>query len=138
MLQEFIREIVVRIVQRRAVFSCAHSKHSAPEPLGKGAEVLAPFDADDARRSLEAAWRTGIRAVAIVFLHGYRFPEHERLAAALAKQIGFTQISTSHEVSPLMKLVGRGDTTVVDAYLSPILSRYVRRVADELGADIDG
>ena len=102
------------------------------ERVSAQGEVLAPFDADDARRSLEAAWRTGIRAVAIVFLHGYRFPEHERLAAALAKQIGFTQISTSHEVSPLMKLVGRGDTTVVDAYLSPILRRYIDRVASEL------
>ncbi|HMR03935.1 MAG TPA: hydantoinase/oxoprolinase family protein, partial [Candidatus Competibacter phosphatis] len=102
------------------------------ERVSAQGEVLAPFDADDARRSLETAWRAGIRAVAIVFLHGYRFPEHERLAAALAKQIGFTQISTSHEVSPLMKLVGRGDTTVVDAYLSPILRRYIDRVASEL------
>ena len=102
------------------------------ERVSAQGEILAPFDADDARRPLETAWHAGIRAVAIVFLHGYRFPEHERLAAALAKQIGFTQISTSHEVSPLMKLVGRGDTTVVDAYLSPILRRYIDRVASEL------
>ncbi|MGE5202935.1 MAG: hydantoinase B/oxoprolinase family protein, partial [Acidobacteriota bacterium] len=72
-------------------------------------------------------------SLAIVFMHGYRFPEHERQIAALARSIGFTQVSTSHEVSPLMKLVSRGDTTVVDAYLSPILRRYVDRVANELG-----
>ena len=102
------------------------------ERVSAQGEVLAPFDADSARRPLEDAWRAGIRAVAIVFLHGYRFPEHERLAAALARRIGFTQISVSHEVSPLMKLVGRGDTTVVDAYLSPILRRYIDRVASEL------
>ncbi len=102
------------------------------ERVSARGEVLAPFDPDSARRPLEEAWRAGIRAIAIVFLHGYRFPEHERLAAALAKRIGFTQISVSHEVSPLMKLVGRGDTTVVDAYLSPILRRYIDRVASEL------
>ncbi|MGB5062677.1 MAG: hydantoinase/oxoprolinase family protein, partial [Candidatus Competibacter sp.] len=102
------------------------------ERVSAQGEVLVPFDSDNARRPLEEAWRAGIRAIAIVFLHGYRFPEHERLAAALAKRIGFTQISVSHEVSPLMKLVGRGDTTVVDAYLSPILRRYIDRVASEL------
>ncbi|QQS55575.1 MAG: hydantoinase B/oxoprolinase family protein [Candidatus Competibacteraceae bacterium] len=102
------------------------------ERVSAQGEVLAPFDPDSARRPLEDAWRAGIRAVAIVFLHGYRFPEHERLAAALARRIGFTQISVSHEVSPLMKLVGRGDTTVADAYLSPILRRYIDRVASEL------
>ena len=69
------------------------------------------------------------RACAIVFMHGYRFTAHEQAAAALARAIGFTQVSVSHEVSPLMKLVARGDTTVVDAYLSPILRRYVDQVA---------
>src|SRR3546814_14667124 len=68
-------------------------------------------------------------------MHGYRFPAHEKQVAALAREIGFTQVSVSHEVSPLMKLVSRGDTTVVDAYLSPILRRYVDRVAGELDAD---
>ena len=75
----------------------------------------------------------GIRSVAIVFMHGYRFPAHEQAAAALAREIGFTQVSTSYETSPLMKLVSRGDTTVVDAYLSPLLRRYVDQVAAELG-----
>ncbi|WP_332117666.1 hydantoinase B/oxoprolinase family protein [Azorhizobium caulinodans] len=87
------------------------------------------------RAGLEAAKGNGIEAVAIVFMHGYRFPAHEAQVAALAREIGFPQVSVSHEVSPLIKLVGRGDTTVVDAYLSPILRRYVRQVADELGAD---
>src|ERR1700719_1930127 len=76
----------------------------------------------------------GIQAVAIVFMHAYRYPEHESQVAALARQMGFAQVSVSHEVSPLIKLVGRGDTTVVDAYLSPILRRYVARVAGEMAS----
>ncbi len=72
-----------------------------------------------------------------MLLHGYRYPEHERLVAGLAREIGFTQISVSHEVSPLMKLVSRGDTTVVDAYLSPILRRYVDLVAAELATSAE-
>ena len=87
------------------------------------------------RRDLEALARDGIDAVAIVFMHAYRYPAHEQQVAALAREIGFAQVSVSHEVSPLIKLVGRGDTTVVDAYLSPILRRYVARVTEELGAD---
>jgi 5-oxoprolinase (ATP-hydrolysing) len=82
---------------------------------------------------LQAAYDAGIRSCAIVFMHGYRYPHHEQQVAAVARKIGFTQISVSHEVSPLMKLVSRGDTTVVDAYLSPILRRYVDRVASQLG-----
>jgi 5-oxoprolinase (ATP-hydrolysing) len=87
---------------------------------------------ESTRKALETAFDDGIRSVAIVFMHGYRYPKHEREAAGLAEQVGFSQISISHQVSPLMKLVGRGDTTVVDAYLSPILRRYVDRVAGEL------
>ena len=86
------------------------------------------------RTELETAQRDGIKAVAIVFMHAYRYPEHEAQAAALAREMGFPQVSVSHEVSPLIKLVGRGDTTVVDAYLSPILRRYVAQVAEALGA----
>jgi 5-oxoprolinase (ATP-hydrolysing) len=89
------------------------------------------------RRDLEAAKADGIPAVAIVFMHAYRFPEHERAVAALARRIGFPQVSVSHEVSPLIKLVGRGDTTVVDAYLSPILRRYVAQVAGEMKGNAD-
>ncbi|MFS8036871.1 hydantoinase B/oxoprolinase family protein [Xanthobacter sp. AM11] len=84
------------------------------------------------RAELEAARAEGIVAVAIAFMHGYRHPAHERQVAALARQVGFAQVSVSHEVSPLIKLVGRGDTTVADAYLSPILRRYVRQVAEEV------
>src|SRR5438445_5259184 len=75
----------------------------------------------------------GIEAAAIVLMHGYRFPRHERALADIARELGFAQVSVSHEVSPLMKVVSRGDTTVVDAYLSPILRRYVRQVERELG-----
>ncbi len=85
------------------------------------------------RAELQQAWDAGIRSVAIVFMHAWRFPDHERQVAALARDMGFPQVSASHEVSPLIKLIGRGDTTVVDAYLSPILRRYVDRVAGELG-----
>ena len=83
---------------------------------------------------LSRALADGIKAVAIVFMHAYRFPEHERRVARLARELGFPQVSVSHEVSPLIKLVGRGDTTVVDAYLSPILRRYVAQVAEEMAS----
>ena len=82
-------------------------------------------DLDAVRAALETAQADGIKAVAIVFMHAYRYPAHEQQVAALAREMGFPQVSVSHEVSPLIKLVGRGDTTVVDAYLSPILRRYV-------------
>jgi len=97
-------------------------------------DELTPIDLDGARVGLTTAYKGGIRSCAIAFLHGYRNPAHERAVAEVAREIGFTQVSVSHEVSPLMKLVGRGDTTVVDAYLSPILRRYVDRVASELGS----
>ncbi|RWF05894.1 MAG: 5-oxoprolinase [Mesorhizobium sp.] len=86
------------------------------------------------RPAIEQARADGIDAVAIVFMHAWKYPDHEKAVAKVCRKIGFSQISVSHEVSPLIKLVGRGDTTVVDAYLSPILSRYVQRVAGELGA----
>ena len=87
------------------------------------------------RAALTAALSDGIKAVAIVFLHAYRHPAHEQRVAALARELGFPQVSVSHEVSPLIKLVGRGDTTVVDAYLSPIIRGYVAHVAEDLRAD---
>ncbi len=95
--------------------------------------VEASPDLAAVRADLQDAWDAGIRSVAIVFMHAWRYPEHERQVADLARAMGFPQVSVSHEVSPLIKLVGRGDTTVVDAYLSPILRRYVDRVAGELG-----
>ena len=100
--------------------------------LADGSE-LKPVDTEALCPELESVYADGIRACAIVLVHGYRYPEHEQQAAELAREIGFTQVSVSHEVSPLIKLVGRGDTTVVDAYLSPILKRYVAQVASELG-----
>ncbi|MGH6886190.1 MAG: hydantoinase/oxoprolinase family protein, partial [Geminicoccales bacterium] len=102
------------------------------ERIGARGEVLLPLDEALARADLEKAFRNGFRSIAIVFMHGYRYTQHEARVAALAKEIGFTQISVSHLTSPLMKLIGRGDTTVVDAYLSPILRRYVEQVAAEL------
>ena len=96
-------------------------------------EELVPVDLDGARQALEEAKRDGIESVAIVFVHGYRHHDHEIEVARLAREVGFGQVSVSHEISPLMKLVGRGDTTVVDAYVSPILRRYVDRIRDELG-----
>src|SRR5947209_1142416 len=87
------------------------------------------------RADLALAWADGIRSVAIVFMHAWRYPAHEASVAALARDMGFPQVSVSHEVSPLIKLVGRGDTTVVDAYLSPILRRYVDQVAAEMAGE---
>lgn len=95
-------------------------------------QELIPIDRADLRSKLRATFDRGIRAVAIVFMHGYRYHDHEVAVAELAREVGFTQVSCSHEVSPLMKLVSRGDTTVVDAYLSPILRRYVDQVANQL------
>ncbi len=95
-------------------------------------------DLSAARQALADAARDGIKAVAIAFMHAYRHPEHERRVATLAREMGFPQVSVSHEVSPLIKLVGRGDTTVVDAYLSPILRRYVAQVDRALDARSSG
>ena len=95
-------------------------------------EVIMELDHDEAYTKLQRVFDEGIRACAIVFLHGYRFHGHEKIVSDMARQIGYTQVSTSHETSPLMKLIGRGDTTVVDAYLSPVLRRYVDQVAGHL------
>jgi 5-oxoprolinase (ATP-hydrolysing) len=102
------------------------------ERIGAAGEVLVPLNYEALLADLHRASAAGFRSVAIVFMHAYRYPQHEQRAFDIAKQVGFEQISVSHQVSPLMKLVGRGDTTVVDAYLSPILRRYVGRVAAEL------
>src|SRR5262249_17548828 len=107
----------------------------ADERVRADGTIERALDLDALRPALAEARAAGIGAVAIVFMHAYRYPEHERRAAALARQLGFPQVSASHEISPLIKLVGRGDTTVVDAYLSPILKRYVAQVAKELGSD---
>ena len=102
------------------------------ERVGAQGDIVKPLDVTSAEREMRRAFDDGIRAVAIVLVHGYRFPAHERSLAEAARRIGFAQVSVSHVVSPLMKLVSRGDTTVVDAYLSPILRRYVSQVEREL------
>ena len=102
------------------------------ERMGAHGDVVQALDVEKTRIALKATWDKGFRAIAIAFMHGYRFQDHEKAVAKMAREIGFTQVSVSHEVSPLMKLVSRGDTTVVDAYLSPILRRYVSQVASEL------
>jgi 5-oxoprolinase (ATP-hydrolysing) len=104
----------------------------AQERLSAQGEVLQPLDEASLRGDLLAAYGRGLRSVAIVFMHGYRYTEHELAAKRIAKETGFTQVSTSFETSPMMKFVSRGDTTVVDAYLSPILRRYVEQVAGEM------
>ena len=104
----------------------------ADERVGAQGEVLRALDDGALRADLQRAFDAGLRSVAIVFMHGYRFTQHEATAARIAREVGFTQVSASHETSPLMKLVSRGDTTVVDAYLSPILRRYVEQVAGEM------
>ncbi|WP_029525275.1 hydantoinase B/oxoprolinase family protein [Polaromonas glacialis] len=104
----------------------------ADERVGAQGEVLQPLDEALLKRELLAHCQQGLRSVAIVFMHGYRFTAHEKAAKRIAQEVGFTQISTSHETSPMMKFVSRGDTTVVDAYLSPILRRYVEQVAAEM------
>ncbi|MGW1290427.1 hydantoinase/oxoprolinase N-terminal domain-containing protein, partial [Streptomyces sp. NPDC002586] len=91
------------------------------ERIGAHGEPVRPLDLDAARAALREAYEEGFRSAAVVFLHGYRHPGHEAAVAEAARAIGFSQVSCSHEVSPLIKLVPRGDTTVVDAYLSPIV-----------------
>ncbi|SFK96971.1 5-oxoprolinase (ATP-hydrolysing) [Nitrosomonas aestuarii] len=103
------------------------------ERMSADGKVLRELDEAALMDALNSVFQQGIRAVAIVFLHGYRFYAHELAAARVAEQIGFTQISVSHQISPLVKLISRGDTTVMDAYLSPILRRYVEQVAVTLG-----
>lgn len=115
-LPEALHDRVVEVTERR----------------GADGSTVLPLDREETLRALRAAHDEGFRSAAIVLLHSYRYPEHEREVARLARECGFTQVSCSHEVSPLIKLVPRGDTTVVDAYLSPVLRRYVDEVAREL------
>jgi len=103
------------------------------ERLDARGQVIRSLAVDAAREGMAQAYRRGIRSVAIALMHGYINPVHEQRLAGIAAEIGFSQISVSSRVSPLMKLVSRGDTTVVDAYLSPILRRYVNQVAEQLG-----
>jgi 5-oxoprolinase (ATP-hydrolysing) len=110
----------------------------ADERIGAHGDVVRPLDAVAIERALRTVFADGVKAVAIVLMHGYRYPQHEQAIAGIARAIGFSQVSVSSEASPLMKLVSRGDTTVVDAYLSPILRRYVDEVERDLGAGHPG
>lgn len=105
----------------------------ADERVGARGQVYHKLDSQKLEGDLKKSYDDGIRSCAIVLMHGYRYYDHEIIAGKIAKELGFTQISISHHVSPLMRLVGRGDTTVVDAYLSPILRRYVDQVAAQIG-----
>ena len=102
------------------------------ERLNEKGEVVTKLNEEEVRNSLIKAKSDGINSVAIAFMHSYINPDHENKIEQIAKEENFNQISVSHKVSPLIKLVGRGDTTVVDAYLSPILRRYVNQVSEEL------
>ena len=102
------------------------------ERIGAHEEVIQPLDEAQVRRDLVAIYEQGYRSIAVVLMHGYRFSQHEDAIARIAQEVGFTQTSISSKVSPMMKLVSRGDTTVVDAYLSPILRRYVDQVASQM------
>lgn len=106
------------------------------ERLDSQGQIITPLNLKQAKKDLQAVFDSGIRALAIVFVHGYRYPQHELTLATLAESIGFTQISVSHQISPLIKLVARGDTTVVDAYLSPCLRRYSRQLMEGTDGDI--
>ena len=121
----FVRHIVLPELLYQAVVE-------ADERVGAHGDLVQALDEVALREAMQAQYASGLRSVAIVFMHGYRYSAHEQVAKRIAQEIGFTQISTSHETSPMMKYVGRGDTTVVDAYLSPILGRYVDRVAQEM------
>src|SRR5918999_1811498 len=121
----FAREIVLpELLYSRVI--------EADERVGADGAVITPLDEEAVARDLREAYAEGFRSVAIVCVHGYRYPDHEARIGQIARDAGFPQVSESHQTSPLMKLVSRGDTTVVDAYLSPILDRYVDQVASEL------
>jgi 5-oxoprolinase (ATP-hydrolysing) len=104
----------------------------AEERIGPAGEILTPLDTRKLRADLESARGAGLRSVAIVFLHGWRHSQHERAAAHIARELGFEEVSVSHELSPLIRYVARGDTTVLNAYLAPPLKRYVSGLQREL------
>ena len=108
------------------------------ERISADGDVIFPLDTKETRAALSRAYGQGYRSVAVALMHSYRFSDHEKQIGDMARQTGFNQVSLSHEASPLIKLVSRGDTAVVDAYLSPILRRYVSQVADALDAGNGG
>jgi 5-oxoprolinase (ATP-hydrolysing) len=123
-----------RIVKADMLYACVIA---AAERVRADGTIEQPLDTDALAAGLAAARRDGFASVAIVFMHAYAYPEHERQAAVLAREAGFTQVSVSHEVAPLVKIVPRGDTTVADAYLSPVLRRYADAVASAFTGDLE-
>ncbi|PZV26293.1 MAG: 5-oxoprolinase [Snowella sp.] len=121
----FAREIILPELLYEAVIE-------VKERIDAQGHELIPLNLEQIKTDLIKIYQSGIRSCAIILMHGYRYPDHEKKVAKIAKEIGFTQISVSHQVSPLMKLISRGDTTVVDAYISPILRRYIDQVTDQL------
>ena len=117
------------VVLPELLYSAVIEAHERVDAQG---DILQALDELLLKTELLDQYSKGLRSLAIVFMHGYRYTEHEKVAKRIAIEVGFTQISTSHETSPMMKFVSRGDTTVVDAYLSPILRRYVNQVAGEM------
>ncbi|MBW3670310.1 MAG: hydantoinase B/oxoprolinase family protein, partial [Acidobacteria bacterium] len=122
----FAREIVLPEPLYREVIE-------AKERAGADGSVLQCLDQEALRRDLTGAFERGCRSAAIAFMHSWRFPDHEVEAVRIAMEVGFEQVSASHEVVPLMRIVSRGDTAVADAYVSPLLKRYVGRVRERLG-----
>ena len=108
------------------------------ERMSAEGDIVTPLDTAQVREALSQAYGRGFRSIAVALMHGYRFTGHEERIGQMAREQGFTQISLSHRTSPLIKLVSRGDTTIVDAYLSPILRRYVGQVTDALGGPETG
>ena len=104
------------------------------ERMSADGSIATAIDIEGTRSALASAYAEGFRSIAIALMHSYKYPEHEKIVAELSAQAGFTQISASHEVSPLTKIVPRGETTIVDAYLTPILSQYINRIADAIGS----
>ncbi|MFM7573547.1 MAG: hydantoinase/oxoprolinase family protein, partial [Snowella sp.] len=121
----FAREIILPELLYEAVIE-------VEERIDAQGHELIPLNLEKIKIDLTQVYQSGIHSCAIIFMHSYRYPEHEKQVAKIAKEIGFTQISVSHQVSQLMKLISRGDTTVVDAYISPILRRYVDQVTHQL------
>src|SRR5690606_24300911 len=133
--QERKNIFATEIIKPEALYDSVTELNERVHADGTVEKALNSAEAVAALRSLK---EQGYKSIAIALMHAYKFPEHEAEIARIAREIGFEQVSVSHEVSPLIKLVGRGDTTVVDAYLSPVLRRYVAQVSNELDVERTG
>ncbi|UTW48985.1 hydantoinase B/oxoprolinase family protein [Bacterioplanoides sp. SCSIO 12839] len=125
----------IHIEQPELLYRCVYE---APERVLADGTVDMPLDEEGVQVILREAREQGLTSLAVVFMHAYKYPQHEQMVADIARDMGFTQISLSHQVSPLIKFVPRGDTTVADAYLSPVLKRYVQQVKNGLPVSVNG